>query len=276
MRNHFEMKYYDTYYYANIVHNVIMNAYKYLGGLEEFFGDQNYKIFLQPFQKKSALHKFIYHIIRVINLEDINDVMLDKVVEKLKSAEDVKLPFNYACDQYDIPYIKFNEWFIQNKKELDSFNEDDIIEYIDEYNFGEIDLLYEKISEEVFFVLFLNRVFLTAFNKFLSGYIEYLEDDELEDEDIKYFTKKCKIRRTHIPTWVRKAVFYRDRGICINCNRDLTGLIVINNVKHFDHIIPLANGGINDVTNIQLLCEECNLSKSNKIIYTSNRYEKWY
>ena len=45
---------------------------------------------------------------------------------------------------------------------------------------------------------------------------------------------------------------------------------------NFDHIIPLALGGINDVTNIQLLCESCNKSKGANKISTSTKYERWY
>lgn len=31
---------------------------------------------------------------------------------------------------------------------------------------------------------------------------------------------------------------------------------------HIDHIFPLALGGSNDLVNLQLLCETCNLKKS--------------
>ncbi|MBS0640323.1 MAG: HNH endonuclease, partial [Proteobacteria bacterium] len=33
----------------------------------------------------------------------------------------------------------------------------------------------------------------------------------------------------------------------------------------FDHIVPFSLGGSNTVRNIQLLCEDCNLLKSNRI-----------
>jgi 5-methylcytosine-specific restriction endonuclease McrA len=50
----------------------------------------------------------------------------------------------------------------------------------------------------------------------------------------------------------------------------------INSAIHYDHIVPLAQGGINDVTNIQLLCDKCNLKKTSKNVFTTLKYESWY
>ena len=44
---------------------------------------------------------------------------------------------------------------------------------------------------------------------------------------------------------------------------------------HYDHMVPLEQGGMNDVTNIQLLCSSCNLSKGT-FSATSNIYQNWY
>lgn len=48
------------------------------------------------------------------------------------------------------------------------------------------------------------------------------------------------------------------KGRCANCGIYLRGYF------HLDHIIPLAKGGTNNRRNLQLLCQQCNLSKGAK------------
>jgi 5-methylcytosine-specific restriction endonuclease McrA len=47
------------------------------------------------------------------------------------------------------------------------------------------------------------------------------------------------------------------RQRCIYCTKKLAKY-------HIDHIMPIALGGTNDVDNVQLLCQGCNLRKSSK------------
>ena len=69
--------------------------------------------------------------------------------------------------------------------------------------------------------------------------------------------KRSGPRRDQIPDDVKLVVWARDGGACVRCgsNKDL----------HFDHIIPVAKGGGNSAENIQILCQSCNLKKSDKI-----------
>lgn len=76
--------------------------------------------------------------------------------------------------------------------------------------------------------------------------------------------------------WLKKGVFHRDKGRCQICGCDLTNLVVINGKEHYDHIIPLAQGGTNDPTNFQLLCYECNLKKGASEIITSEKYQTYW
>ena len=133
-----------------------------------------------------------------------------------------------------------------------------------------------KISEEVFFLMFSNRKILQRFNSLVSEYVEMLELSEVDEESLLFLKSNGKVKRVNIPKWVKDAVFFRDRGRCVLCNRDLSNLLSRQNKNNYDHIVPLNLFGLNDVTNIQLLCEECNMKKLDKNYSTSQFYEKWY
>ena len=72
--------------------------------------------------------------------------------------------------------------------------------------------------------------------------------------------EKSGPRRDPIPEDVKLLVWARDGGSCVRCGSK-QGL-------HFDHIIPVAKGGGNFQENIQILCQPCNLKKSDKIAIT--------
>lgn len=64
-------------------------------------------------------------------------------------------------------------------------------------------------------------------------------------------------KRPPIPREIVDAVYKRDGGRCVYCGST-------ENLQ-LDHIIPFSKGGATSVENLQLLCQKCNLEKSNKI-----------
>lgn len=62
-----------------------------------------------------------------------------------------------------------------------------------------------------------------------------------------------KSRREAIPREVRRAVFERDGGQCVQCGNAFD--------IQYDHVLPLALGGASSVENLQLLCGQCNREK---------------
>jgi len=99
---------------------------------------------------------------------------------------------------------------------------------------------------------------------------------DLDEQDRRWLKKDGILNRVDPPSWASKAVFHRDQGLCTFCFCDLTGLINLSGDPHCDHIVPLASGGLNDVTNLQLLCKQCNLKKRNKRTEPSEIYERWF
>ena len=84
--------------------------------------------------------------------------------------------------------------------------------------------------------------------------IEKLALQELIDEG-EIFPEANK--RPPIPKDVVDTVWNRDGGKCVYCGS--------NENLHLDHIIPFSKGRDTSVENLQLLCQKCNLEKSNKI-----------
>ena len=126
----------------------------------------------------------------------------------------------------------------------------------------------EKLADAAFYVLFGDRSALLSFNEMLASVIQDLSVLEFPE-----LQKAGTVRRPgYIPTWLKRAVYHRDKGRCQVCHRDLTGVVSPISEAHLDHIWPLARSGCNDATNFQLLCGRCNGRKAAGAGATSEEY----
>ncbi|TSC91227.1 MAG: hypothetical protein CEN90_609 [Parcubacteria group bacterium Licking1014_17] len=66
----------------------------------------------------------------------------------------------------------------------------------------------------------------------------------------------------NIPMSMRIRVLDRDSFRCVFCGRSPATDLGIK--LHIDHIVPFSKGGKTTLDNLQTLCQECNLGKSNK------------
>jgi hypothetical protein len=63
--------------------------------------------------------------------------------------------------------------------------------------------------------------------------------------------------RVLIAREVKEEVFRRDRDRCVECGSDFD--------IQYDHVIPVARGGSNEVDNLQILCATCNRKKGTSL-----------
>lgn len=83
--------------------------------------------------------------------------------------------------------------------------------------------------------------------------------DSLNRENAKLYTKlqnPNRVIRDTIPGALRHETFKRDSYRCVECGAtNKTAKLEV------DHIIPLAQGGTDELNNLQTLCFDCNRSK---------------
>jgi hypothetical protein len=83
--------------------------------------------------------------------------------------------------------------------------------------------------------------------------------------DCSGFTDYTGPSRRSVAPRLRREVFFRDKHTCQDCggSRATNPSIAL----HVDHIIPVAMGGSNNLDNLQTLCSDCNIGKSDDALY---------
>lgn len=146
----------------------------------------------------------------------------------------------------------------------------------EEYELSSIDPVFIEIGDRGSIIIFRERLFLTERQMLVkedrdqarlrAKKIVYDEEGELTSIRAAVSNLEAAIefqrigpRREPIPDDVKMLVWSRDGGSCVRCGS--------TERLHFDHVIPVAKGGSNEGANIQLLCQPCNLKKSDKIAF---------
>jgi len=272
-RSHFKNDHYNSYYYANIIDNILSGDIELIGFISNFHDLYSTSI-IKPFKKFSAFHSFIAHVIHEFFVEEMYEYDRKEFEAYLVDPPIRKLYAEDLLKNYELEYSFLQ--FIGEKSKITWGNIEDYHEEITVT--GYLEELVTKISHEVFYLLFNNRELMMQFNTLMSKYhtSEIVITESEEDEVVKLFKKDGVLKRVYIPQWVKRAVFFRDRGHCCNCRKDISSLVSLSEREQYDHIVPLIKGGLNDISNIQLLCSNCNQKKGGQDIYTSKIYEKWY
>jgi len=72
--------------------------------------------------------------------------------------------------------------------------------------------------------------------------------------------KEAAEQKTKVMPAMRWQVFQRDDWKCVSCGRSSHDNVILN----MDHILPRSKGGPDSIDNLQTLCWECNIGKSNR------------
>ncbi|EKO3573771.1 HNH endonuclease [Vibrio metschnikovii] len=280
----FQVKFYETYYFCNVIHNILRDQFSYIRRINDFYCDEQIFYLASPFQKYSAFHHFIEFVVEDIYLEEAFEADIEELKGNKRTHSAVrqhysldKLPIERAFDFHEIEYQSFVSHLLSYGKSLSSFDINDLDSYMEETRLSQsYEYLIRQTVKEIFHVLFQNRQLMLNFNEMLASGLELSMDEPVAEEAEIWFSKPGIIKRQSIPKWVQRAVYFRDRGRCVLCDKDLSGTVNLENHTNYDHIVPLAKHGFNDVSNIQLLCRECNQRKKDGNAITSNQYQSWY
>lgn len=281
-----DINHYATYYFANIISGILEDPFPYIRNISDYYEDNGVILLVKPFERRSAYHNFINFVVRSV----IDEFMSKSDIKEIRKYVDYcehfytknkisLLLIEEYFDKYGLSYTSFREWLSEIGKTIETADDDDIYDYYNEFCLTEeIEFLIDKITDGVFYVTFSDRELMQRFNLLANGFITdiALDDAFLDPEIIQCFQRDGILKRVKIPEWAKRAVFFRDKGRCVVCNKDLSGTLSIYNKENYDHIVPLAQSGLNDVSNLQLLCKECNLRKQDKNCATSTFYQKWF
>jgi hypothetical protein len=242
-----------------MVDNVTRDPGSYIRHIEDIFGDASSASLAQPFPKYTPFHSFINAVISSVVWEQANDRIEVEMHGKGLWIDHVIKANN--------DHLERDDW---DKVAAFRGSVGDYLSFLSEI--GVVEQVSDLITDQVFHVLFSNRYTLRSFGRMISYYVT----NDAPSFAPNAFTSQRRLRRVAFPQWAKTAVFHRDKGRCVFCKTDLSKLLSIETKVHFDHIIPLAHGGMNCVTNLQLSCEACNVGKGARSDLTSFEYEPWF
>lgn len=104
-----------------------------------------------------------------------------------------------------------------------------------------------------------------SWRKALEAFVDYINSENVSDEaytinDVMNKSTKHKTKRD-INLRMRFLVMKRDNFKCCMCGRSPATTVGLE--LHIDHIVPWSKGGETVIDNLQTLCSDCNLGKSN-------------
>ena len=121
-----------------------------------------------------------------------------------------------------------------------------------------------------------NAILLNCSNYFTTCKLQQIKDNHFDikseysrlfheyEFNYKKVDRSDVIAERYISSKLRETILNRDGYTCCKCS---LGIPEISKTSlHIDHIIPVSRGGKSTLDNLQTLCANCNMDKSNKIL----------
>lgn len=164
---------------------------------------------------------------------------------------------------------RFGSWNQALKKAGLSLS--NIVNYSDEYLFENILNLWEKIGKQptrkdlsskyskVSQSPYSRR--FKSWSNAIKSFIEYANSNDIENTNQITRTNGDQKKQRDPSLRLRYKVLKRDDFSCVCCGASPAKKTSI--LLHIDHIKPWSKGGVTELDNLQTLCQNCNLGKSN-------------
>lgn len=259
--------FFATYYLADLIQQILDDTLEAAPVWSDTITDLAENAAESGFTMDTALHQFIRCATDrelflfdsetfVSRNDDWVQFQLNHVPEDHRSTD---LWAELALRRHGLPFEPFEGW-----QKAEAERDGDLVHdwYRELRQSESYDELIHAMADAVFHILFANRRVLFNFNEWIAWRIGR---DDLGP-----------ILREKPPSWAKRAIFFRDRGRCCQCGQDLSGLLSQVGIANLDHVVPLVANRINDVTNLQLLCDKHNAAKGGPIVAPSNSYEAWF
>lgn len=221
--------------------------------------------------KKTILHIFIEEIL--LNKRELYYFTFSKYEIRNSGPEEYSQGIFEHFNTFDITSSLKSYLLKAISKHSKEYPDGD--RYVFDPLFDFYDELFEKHKKEIVYkiwsTLFSNHLFIYNFNLLISKHVNK------DNINVAYFDGEILRRKPSWPRWVKNAVDFKYSNHCFYCNKDLGNQtrLLESREKHYDHIISLKQGGTNDLVNLQLLCDKCNLRKATKKLKPNNIFVKY-
>lgn len=176
--------------------------------------------------------------------EDFDNKFRYENLDKNLDKYDYEFEIDRIDNEFELEKIRLLEFRLQELKLWKGHGLDDITEKQRAKEQDEIELALYQCEEEAEFKKQEEIEQKNLLQKIRAK--KNIEEEREEDISTRYISKS-----------VRREVWRRDRGRCVECGSRVN--------LEYDHIIPFSKDGSNTVRNIQLLCQDCNRKKYKNI-----------